>query len=297
MTDPAMNPAVTPAEEPLAAPHRFPWLLTAWIGLLLLACFYPVLGRMVRDWYVDDDMGHGFFVPAVSAWMIWQKRQELLAHRYQPSLSGLAIVALGGVFLVLGTYAVEHTVLRGSFLVSLWGAVVTLGGWRLLRDLAFPLSLLVFMIPLPAVIYNQITFPLQLFASQVAETALSLMGIPVLREGNILELPSQRLSVVEACSGIRSLMSLTYLSLVYGYFFESRPWIRAFLLLLTPALAILVNSLRVTATGLLSEYSPELAQGAFHLMEGWLMFLLALALLVAVHRAIGAVVRRYAASR
>ena len=251
---------------------------------MLAACFYPVIGRMVRDWYADDDMGHGFFVPAVSAWLVWQKRDSLLRTTYTPSLWGLLIVGFGGLLLVLGTYAVEQTVMRGSFLVSLWGAVITLGGFRLLLDLSVPLSLLVFMIPIPAVIYNQITFPLQLFASQVAEHALSLMGIPVLREGNILELPSQRLSVVEACSGIRSLMSLTFLSLIYGYLFESRLWLRVVLLVLTPAIAILVNALRVTATGVLSEYDPALAQGVFHSMEGWLMFLLALAALVAAHR-------------
>lgn len=293
----AANPAVSAAGGHLPQGRRFPWLLTAWIAFLLVAGFYPVLGRMIRDWYIDEDMGHGFFVPAVSAYMIWQRRNELLARRYRPALWGLAVVALGGLLLVLGTLAVEQTVMRGSFLISLWGAVITLGGWALLRDLAFPLFLLVFMIPLPAVIYNQITFPLQLFASQVAETVLSLLGIPVLREGNILELPSQRLSVAEACSGIRSLMSLTYLSLVYGYLFESRFLVRAILLLLTPAIAIFVNALRVTVTGLLSEYDPELAQGAFHSMEGWLMFLLALALLVVCHRALGALAVRYAKSR
>lgn len=269
------------------APRRFPWLLIGWFGLLLAALYYPVLYSMVRDWYRDDDMGHGFFVPVVSAWMIWQQREKLLSASYRPSLWGLVIVATGGLFLVLGTLAVEQTVMRGSFLIALWGVVASLGGIRLLRDLAFPLSLLVFMIPLPAVIYNQITFPLQLFASQVAETVLTLMGIPVLREGNILELPSQRLSVVEACSGIRSLMSLTYLSLIYGYFFDSRIWVRAVLLLLTPAIAILVNAVRVTLTGLLSEYDPELAQGFFHSMEGWLMFLLALLLLLGAHRLMG----------
>lgn len=273
--------------------RRIPWLLIGWTGLLLALLYFPVLNNMVRDWYHDDNMGHGFFVPFVSLWIIWQQRARLLAVEYGTNLWGLAIVLLGGVLLVLGTLAVEQTVMRGAFLVSLWGAVVTLGGLRLLRDLAFPLFLLIFMIPLPAVIYNQITFPLQMFASQVAETALSLLGIPVLREGNILELPSQRLSVVEACSGIRSLMSLTYLSLIYGYLFESRIWLRAVLLVLTPAIAILVNAARVTATGLLSEYDPELAVGAFHTMEGWFMFLLALMLLVVVHRLLGRIARRY----
>lgn len=292
-----MDPAVTHTTERPPCARRFPWLLMAWIGLLLAACYYPVLGRMIRDWYIDEDMGHGFFVPVVSAYMIWRRKEQLLSRRFAPALWGLAVVALGGLLLVLGTYAVEQTVMRGSFLVALWGAVLTLGGWPLLRELAFPMFLLVFMIPLPAVIYNQLTFPLQLFASQVAEAALSLLGVPVFREGNILELPSQRLSVVEACSGIRSLMSLTYLSLVYGYFYENRLWIRGLLLLLTPAIAILVNALRVTAAGLLSEFDPQLAQGAFHSMEGWLMFLLALAALVALHRVIGFLRARHALAR
>lgn len=290
MGDSAMITAASASAGGAAAGRKFPWLLIGWFGLLLFSLYYPVLIHMVRDWYVDDNMGHGFFVPVVSAWLVWQQRAKLLAAAYQPNLWGLAVVLLGGLLLVAGTYAVEQTVMRGSFLIALWGAVITLGGFRLLWDLAFPLFLLVFMIPLPAVIYNQITFPLQMFASQVAETVLSLLGIPVLREGNILELPSQRLSVVEACSGIRSLMSLTYLAFIYGYFFENRYWIRTVLLVLTPVIAILVNAARVTVTGLLSEYDPELAAGAFHSMEGWFMFLLALLLLVAVHR----LLRRFA---
>jgi len=288
-----MSADATPVPSEVSEARRFPWLVIGWIGLLLVLLYFPVLRNMVLDWYHDDNMGHGFFVPVVSAWIIWQQRAKLLAAAYGPNLWGLAIVLMGGLLLVVGTFAVEQTVMRGSFLISLWGAVITLGGFRLLRDLAFPLFLLVFMIPLPAVIYNQITFPLQMFASQVAETALSLLGIPVLREGNILELPSQRLSVVEACSGIRSLMSLTYLSLIYGYLFESRIWLRVVLLVLTPGIAILVNAARVTATGLISEYDPELAVGAFHTMEGWFMFLLALMLLVVVHRLLGRIARRY----
>jgi exosortase len=282
-----MNAHATPATERVAALPGLPWARIAWFGLLLGVLYFPVIARMVRDWYVDEDMGHGFFVPAVSAWLVWQRRQKLLSTAYRPNLWGLAVVLAGGLLLVAGTYAVEQTVMRGSFLIALWGTIVTLGGFRLLLDLLFPLFLLFFMIPLPAIIYNQITFPLQLFASQVAESVLSLLGIPVLREGNILELPSQRLSVVEACSGIRSLMSLTYLGLIYGYLFESRYWVRIVLLVLTPVIAIAVNAARVTVTGLLSEYDRELAAGAFHTMEGWFMFLLALLLLVAVHRLVG----------
>ena len=132
-------------------------------------------------------------------------------------------------------------------------------------------------------IYNQITFPLQLFASRVAEYALGVMGIPVLRDGNVLELASQKLSVVEACSGIRSLMSLTFLSLVYAYFFDKKVWMRWALLIGTIPIAILANAGRVTITGILSEMNPELAHGFFHSLEGWIIFLIAFVMLLVLH--------------
>lgn len=124
---------------------------------------------------------------------------------------------------------------------------------------------------------------MQLLASQVAETVLGWFGIPVLRDGNILELASQKLSVAEACSGIRSLLSLTFLSLVYAYFFDKRVWMRWVLLILTVPIAIIANSGRVTITGMLSEVNPELARGFFHSLEGWIIFMIALAMLLATH--------------
>ena len=151
---------------------------------------------------------------------------------------------------------------RTAFLVSLVGAVLFLGGTRTLKILAFPLFLLVFMFPIPAIIYARITLPLQLFASSVAETVLNFIGTPVLRDGNVLELANgQRLSVVEACSGIRSLLSLSFLSLIYAYFFDHKVWMRWFLLAATIPIAIAANASRVTLTGLISEYRPDLAQG------------------------------------
>lgn len=140
------------------------------------------------------------------------------------------------------------------------------------------------MIPIPAIIYNRITFPLQLFASSVAETILMVVGIPVLRDGNILELASQKLSVVEACSGIRSLLSLTFLALVYGYFFDSRRWMRAVLFLATIPIAIAANAGRVSMTGILSEIKPELAHGFFHTASGWVIFMIALVILIGFHQ-------------
>jgi exosortase len=142
------------------------------------------------------------------------------------------------------------------------------------------------MIPIPGIIYNQITFPLQLFASQVAALALEVLGIPVLRDGNILELASQKLSVVEACSGIRSLLSLTFLSLVYAYFFDSKPWMRWALLAATVPIAIIANAGRVTLTGVMSEINPELAHGLIHTASGWVIFMFALVILVITHQII-----------
>src|SRR5947207_15742369 len=179
--------------------------------------------------------------------------------------------------------AAELFLQRTAVLITLVGILLVLGGVGLLRELVFPLALLPFMIPIPTVVYNQITFPLQLFASQVAEFVLGVFGIPVLRDGNVLELASQKLSVAEACSGIRSLLSLTFLSLVFSYFFDKKVWMRWVLLAGTVPIAILANSGRVTITGMLSEVNPELAHGFFHSLEGWIIFMIALVMLVRLH--------------
>ena len=175
---------------------------------------------------------------------------------------------------------------RSALILTVTGAVWLLGGTALLKKLAFPLFLLCFMVPLPALIFNSITFPLQILASQLADAALTILDIPVLREGNILELPNQELSVVEACSGIRSLLSLTFLSLVYGYFFEKKMWIRVVLFIATVPIAIIANGSRVTITGILSQINPELAEGFFHESTGWVIFMMALGILLLFHRAV-----------
>src|ERR1039457_4244407 len=263
---------------------QLPWGLIAWFGLLTLACYAPVLGALVRQWSSDPDMGHGFFVPVIAGYIVWQKRNELLAIEPQPNWWGLAVVIVGGVQLMIGTLGVELFLARTSFVIMLIGVVWMLGGDLMLKKLAFPLFLLFFMVPIDAVIYNQITFPLQLLASRLADSALTLLSVPVLREGNILELPNQRLSVVEACSGIRSLLSLTFLSLVYGYFFERKTWVRVVLFFSTIPIAIIANASRVTITGIITQVKPELAEGFFHEAEGWVIFMVALVILIVWHQ-------------
>lgn len=266
----------------------FPWLAIFWFGTLLIACYYPVLERLFRQWMDDPDVGHGFFVPIVAGYIAWQSKEELLKKKGTTNWWGLAIVAYGSFQLLIGTLGSELFLSRTAFVISVIGTVLLLGGTRAVRMLAFPLFLLFFMIPIPGIVFNQITFPLQLMASELAESALFVIGIPVLREGNLIELPSQTLSVVEACSGIRSLLSLSFLSLVYWYFFDSRKWMMVILFLASVPTAIIANAGRVTLTGILSEYKPELAEGFFHSVEGWIVFLVSLAILVGVHRIVSA---------
>ena len=283
MRTPVAEISEQPTPPVVQASAEIPWAALAWFTMLLVAVFFPILRALVDQWMTDEDVSHGFFVPFVALYIVWQRRDKILALEYKPAWWGLAVMAWGALQAYLGTLAAELFLQRTSFLISLVGLLLVVGGVALVRQLIFPLLLLPFMIPIPSVIYNQLTFPLQLFASRVAEFVLGVVGIPVLRDGNILELASQKLSVAEACSGIRSLLSLTFLSLVYAYFFDGRVWMRWVLFFLTIPIAIVANAGRVTITGMLSEVNPELARGFFHELEGWVIFMIALVLLLATH--------------
>ncbi|HTS51613.1 MAG TPA: exosortase/archaeosortase family protein [Bryobacteraceae bacterium] len=273
-------------EDTIATQPRLAWPAMAWFSALLIACYAPLLWALARQWATAEDMSHGFFVPLVAGYIVWRKRGELAAIKPSPNYWGLMLAAWGGVQMVLGTLAAQVFIAETAFLVSLAGAVLFLGGSRALKILAFPLFLLAFMFPIPAIVYAHLTLPLQLFASSVAETILNALGVPVLRDGNVLELASQRLSVVEACSGIRSLVSLAFLALVYAYFFDRRVWMRWVLLAATVPIAIAANAARVTLMGLIGEYRTDLAQGFMHLAEGWMLFVTALALVLLFHRVV-----------
>lgn len=279
-------------------PHvDFPWAKVAWFGALVAVCYAPILLALFRQWGYDDDMGHGFFVPIIAAYIVWQRRAELAAVTPNPNWGGLLLVAWGAIQMIVGVLGTDLFTSRTAILITLVGVIWTLGGSNMVRKLSFPLFLLVFMVPIPGVLYNQVTFPLQILASRLADGALTVMNVPVFREGNILDLPNQRLSVVEACSGIRSLLSLTFLSLVYGYFFEKRTWVRVVLFVSTIPIAILANGSRVTVTGVLSQVKPELAEGFFHESTGWVIFMIALGILIVFHQVLIRGARRIAARR
>jgi len=244
---------------------------------------------MVHEWITLEDMGHGIFVPFLAGYIAWRDRDRILAQPVRGSWWGLVLVVIGFFQMIAGFLGADFFIARTAFLLALLGILFTTLGWPIVKALAFPLFVLLFMIRLPLFIYSQITFPLQILASTLAEHALGVLGIPVLREGNVLELASQKLSVVEACSGIRSLMSLGLLSLIYGYFFDSRKWMKWVLLLSSVPIAILANAFRVTLTGIISEYKKEFAEGVYHSLEGWVIFMVSLVILVIVHQLISRV--------
>ena len=281
-----MTPVLTGAPASSERPFSLPWITIGWVSVLLGLCYAPVLFRLVQQWGYDPDMGHGFFVPVCAGYIAWQKRGQLNGVVAKANWWGLAIMLWGAFQLYIGTLGAEIFLARTSLVISIIGAVLLVGGTQYLRIFGFPLFLLFFMVPIPAIIYNQITFPLQLLASRVAEDSIDLLQIPVIREGNVLELANQKLNVVEACSGIRSLLTLTFLSLVYGYFFENRTWVRVVLFLSTIPIAIVANAGRVTITGVIAQYKPEYAEGLAHEAEGWVIFMVALVILIAFHQLI-----------
>ncbi len=191
----------------------------------------------------------------------------------------------GLALLVAGLLGAELFLTRTSILAVLAGSIVFVAGWRALRILVFPLAFLILMIPIPAILFNQIAFPLQLLASNVGETTLSLAGVPVLREGNVIVLANTTLEVAEACSGIRSLVSLLTLGIVYGYFIDRRPFVRVLIALSTIPIAIASNAFRVAGTGLAAPYyGPAAAEGFFHEFSGWLVFMVAFLMMFVVAR-------------
>jgi exosortase len=255
------------------------------IGALMAAVYYRVLAKLVIDWWQIPDFSHGFLVPIFAAYLVWDKRKALLDTKVAPTWSGIAVVALGLLVLLLGVYGAELFLSRVSLLILLAGLVLCFGGWELLKELRFVLLVLLLAIPIPAIVFNEITLPLQILASKLASALLPLFGVPVLREGNVIVLPAMKLEVAEACSGIRSLVSLFTLSIFYGYFLEKSSWRRALLALASIPIAIAANAVRILGTGLCVQYwDPDKAMGFFHEFSGWVMFLVSLACLFIVHR-------------
>jgi exosortase len=284
---------MSPIEQVLAAEIKTTPGQTAkssrayWVGALALCAilgilYHRILPALVQDWWRDPNFSHGFFVPLFSAYVIWRDRRNLVKVPIRPSWFGIIVVGGGLSILVAGSLGAEMFLSRSSLILILAGLVVLFLGWAYLRALLFPLLFLFLMVPIPAIIFNQITFPLQLLASRLASIVLPGFGVPVLREGNVINLPAMPLEVAEACSGIRSLMSLLTLAAIYSYFIERSSWKRGCLVAVAVPIAVAANAARIIGTGLLVQYwDPDKALGFFHEFSGWIIFLVSVFLLIA----------------
>jgi exosortase D (VPLPA-CTERM-specific) len=255
------------------------------LAALLLWLYGSTLAHLVLQWWQDPNFSHGFFVPLFSAFVLWQERGELARLTPRPSWTGLPIVAFGLCVMIVGRMGAELFLSRSSLLLVLAGLIVLFLGWRFFRAVFFPWAFLILMIPIPAILLNQITLPLQVLAAKVAAAVLPILGVPVLREGNIIYLPAMPLEVADACSGIRSLMSLVTLAIIYGYLMEKRRWVRWLLALASVPITVIANDIRIVGTGLLVQYwDPAKAEGYYHASWGLLIFVVSLTMLYGVHQ-------------
>ncbi len=254
------------------------------LGVLLVVAFWPILISISGSWFDERAyMEHGVLVIPAAAYMAWTKKEKLKTIPRQPSGWGVLLLLGGALQALLAMVAQWNWVGRMAFLVSLVGYLATVFGWRIIRELAYPLCTLLLMITPPTFVYERLTLSLQLLASRLGEICLEALGYSVLREGNILEMVGIKLSVEEACSGIRSLMAIVFMCVLYNYFFVQSRSMRAVVLVLSIPVAILGNAVRIVATGVVSQYDPALAQGAAHEALGYVTVVAAALGVVALH--------------
>jgi exosortase len=263
------------------------WIGAALIALGFATLYWRVLVKLVSDWYHDDNYSHGFLIVPLALYFVWERREKLRKIPVAPSALGLVVVVGSVAVLIAGILGSELFLTRISILGTIVGITLFLGGWGYLRALVFPLAFLLLMIPIPSIIFNQIAFPLQLLASQFGESAMGFANVPVLREGNVLILANTTLEVAEACSGIRSLVSLLTLAIVLGYFSDPRGWVRTLVAFSSVPVAIVTNGFRVAGTGIAAhQFGAAAAEGFFHEFSGWLVFVSAFALMLALQRVV-----------
>ena len=282
-----MQTEVFSTRRPSGISPSIPYWQLLVLAALALWLYASTLFHLVGQWWHDPNFSHGFFVPLFSAFVVWQERDRLSRIPVSPSWTGAFVLLLAMATLIVGQTGAELFLTRFSLLLLLAGIIILFLGWPFFRALFFPWAFLILMIPIPTILFNQITFPLQLLASRVAAAILPIFGVPILREGNVINLPSMALEVAEACSGIRSLMSLITLAVIYGYLMEKRISVRWILALASVPIAVAANSVRIIGTGLLVQYwDPDKAEGYFHASWGWLIFVISLLMLYALHLAI-----------
>jgi len=250
------------------------------LGLFLLL-YYSAFMDLIQVWIADEDYGHGFFILPISLYLVWRKREEILASSHATARWGYALMALWAVMYSAGVIGQISTVTYLSMLLFPIGASAVLISGQVARIIFFPTVFMVFMFPIPSEIYTRVTNPLMLLSTDVSSHLLTVLGIPILQEGNILSLPNYTMQVVVACSGIRSLMMIMALTLLIGYIMVSSNYIRMLFFFISIPIAIIGNIFRITSTALIAYYySPEAADGFSHTLAGFFTFMLSFLLLL-----------------
>jgi exosortase len=275
--------SLKPSHEPFAGIEVVAILRQWWWLFLAFALVYgQILASLVGEWWTNDDYSHGFLIPFALAYLLYERRDEIFTIPRVPSAFGYVVILGSQLILIVGFLGAEYFLQRVSMVVFFAGIILFFWGWKMLVETAFGLVLILLAIPLPAIIFNAIALPLQLFASSWAESFLRVCQIPVYRDGNVLQLSQQLLNVTEACSGIRSLMSLVTLATMLAYFLPMRWWARLAFIFTAVPIALAANAFRVAGTGLLARwFGDRAAQGFFHSFSGWLVFIFAFVILLA----------------
>jgi len=255
-------------------------ILAALVGL-----YYPVFIELAKDWSTNDNYSHGFFIPLISGYMIYIMRAELKNISMKPANWGLLVLLAGLGQLYIAKVGSEFFLQRTSIILVLLGLALFLLGTALTRRLLLPIAYLLFMVPLPAIVWNKIAFPMQMYSSAITEKVIQMIGLPVFREGNVLHLAQTTLEVVDACSGLRSLTTMFALSAALAWFSMYPTWKKWLLFLAAAPIAIFANIVRLTGTaGLASIYGEKVAQGFLHEFSGLFTFVLGLMLLVLTNK-------------
>ncbi len=259
----------------------------ALVGLVFIFLFlyYPVILKLIESWEVDQNYSHGFFIPFISLYLIYTKKEQLKNISPTPSNMGLLVTIMGLGLFILSWIASLDLVQGISMLIVIFGSVLFLFGVEVSRIVLFPICYLIFMIPLPAIIWNKLSLPLSLFASSISTHIMKMLGLVVLREGNVITLPNITLQVVEACSGLRSLITLMALSAALAYISNLTRGRKIVLFFCAIPIAVVGNVIRLTITGILSEnFGKQMAEGFIHEFSGWLVFIAGFLLLLLIQR-------------
>ena len=273
--------AVTEGQSPIWKETKWIWGTIVVMGAMLGFAFYDGLKEMVRVWGTKEEYSYGYLIPFLIIFLVWQKKEKLERLEFSGSWPGVLVALVGVVLFVIGNLATLFLVVQYSFVVTLAGLVLAFTGWKAFKIVAVPLMLLFFMIPLPQFFLQEISNQLQLISSQLGVWVIRLFGIAVFLEGNVIDLGTLKLQVVEACSGLRYLFPLLTLGFIAAYFFKQAFWKRAVVFLSAIPITVFMNSFRIGMIGILVEYyGKSMAEGFLHDFEGWFIFMACTAILV-----------------